>query len=299
MLNLSINRKESVPSVALFQNDCAVGGLKFTVLGDFLYFIEGSSIYQVNWNVSNPVKLRIYQSDYSLRHLTCNKDFIAVIEEGIGLVLIEVETLHVFCHLPDIQQHYALYDEVIYYNIGLDLHFLNMNIEYGGSGYFLTVEQPITQLIADEEMLIVQMDKSHFHDAKKLLYHLNTDEMEVVGEEVKFVGSGLSSKVVFDESTSEFYSMPAMDIVDYGDLPTKAWRNIGKVNVLVQWFYHEEEFNFGCYFKDGAFHVAHLINPIRDLVTLDTKGVPEWFAVLGPIVVYSEDGSIKWVRKLR
>lgn len=287
----SMGRQESVPSVALLQNDCAEGGLKFTLLGDYLYFIEGKAIYQVNWKEEQLEKVLFYESEFPLRHLTSNQHFIAVMEEGSGLVLIEADIKTPFCYFPDILEHYVLQGEVLKYNVGLDVYFINMEEDL--SGHFITVDQPITQLIEDHEMFVIQMGHPRFHEATKLLYHLHTDETEVVGEEVKFVARLLSSKIFYDGS--HFIETEAMALLDYGNFPRKVWKELLESPVEALAYYHEENYHFSCYLQDGEYWVALLENPLRYMTKLDARRCPDWFAVIGSLIVYF-DGTVKWTR---
>ncbi|MDW0116167.1 hypothetical protein QTL97_04425 [Sporosarcina thermotolerans] len=284
-------RKENVPSVALLQNDCAVDGLKFTVLGNDLYFIEGNEIYYVNWNEGKSEKTLIYESDRPLRHLTSNNHFIAVIEEGSGLVFFDSENKSRMYSFEGIKEHYSFWDKVILYNEDQDVYFVNIDEDM--SGYYLTADKPITQLIQDEQMVVVQLEEPHFHNASKLLYHELADVTELVGKEVKFVADFLSSKVVQEED-SKFIRTDAMDALDYGNYG-KAWSELQQESIEVLSYYHEDDHHFGCFYEEDEYRIALLDDSFKHITKLEVERVPDWFAVIGQLVVYY-DGEVKWTK---
>lgn len=285
-------RKENVPSVALLQNDCAVGGLKFTVLGNDMYFIEGKKIYHVNWKEGKKSKKTlIYESDRPLRHLTSNHVFLAVIEEESGLVLIDPESKSRLYSFEGIKEHYSFWDKVILYNVDKDVYFVNIDEDM--SGYDLTTDKPITQLIQDEQMVVVQMEEPHFHDASKLLYHEQADVTELAGKEVKFVADFLSSKVVQVED-SKFIRTDAMDALDYGNYG-KAWSELQQDSIEVLSYYHEDNHHFACFLREGEYCIALLGDSLNHITKLEVESVPDWFAVIGQLVVYY-DVEVKWTK---
>ncbi len=272
------SRSQSVITTSLYQNDCSIGGLRINVLENKLYYLQENALYVVDWTMDNNEPEIIYQSMNKLRNLNVTHEFIGFIEEGTGLVLLETQLQTEFCKISSIKEQFTLYDDQVMYNIGLNV----FRKELFGRElpvHCFTALYPITQLIEDEDTIIVQMESPDFKRATKLVWN-----KEYEGERLEESSFRILTTRGIRYYAEQYFKKPSdTEVTFYKDMRiTPLCEYIHEVNVII------------CYEKSGYYYIARGQDINEVYAILDKK--PKWFAYLGNLIVYSSYNKIYFVR---
>ena len=278
MFHYGKGRSQGVVSTSIYQNDCAKGGVKVNVLGNKLYYLQQNALYVVDWTVDDALPICIYESEHELRNVIVNDEFIGFIEDGKGLVLLETELHTEFCILDRIREQYTIYGEHIVYNVGPNVY--EQSFMTGDEAKLLfTVKRPITQLIEDDQTLIIQLDEVNFKRAAKLIYFKENDWEDLQGASWR-----ITTAKGHQYNMAQHMSAPNNYV--------RVTAQQAGVRAICE--YVHEGTNVICYERDDVYIIAKEKDLAVEYAVL--QEAPEWFAYLGDIVVYSVSSCIGYVK---
>lgn len=280
-------RSQGVLTTSLYQNDCSIDGLKINVLENKLYYLQDNALYVVDWtmNTTDSAEM-IYQTKAKLRNLIVNREFISFIEEGSGLVLMETKLQTEFCKVSEIKEHFTFYGDDVVYNEGLNV-FKKKIVGEETAEHCFTTPYPITQIIEDEDTIIVQMESTDFKKATKLVWNKENETLELKG----------STWRIFTKKGTRYYTEEHLKIANDVDTPSKEAPAFYKAfNITPLCEYTHEGNVMICYEKSGCYHIAKGKDINEVYAVLDSKNKPQWFAYLGDLIVYFSNNEIHFVR---